>query len=191
MANRDYKPFETQIDGQRIVDYWYGEAPQGARRRTWWYKVECVCDGKPVVIIPHSTATRAVKSAARIRCESCKRRIRAERNLTYQRTLLPVRAEPLHVRHLADMKPVLDGEARKILAELGKKPKLFRRVMEIARPYIAAAIEARMQPQTAQILKDALEMAQRGESVNNWTADTRWEGLKLQSYDLSYHAPAI
>lgn len=88
-------------------------------------------------------------------------------------------------------KPMFDADTMAILKKLAKKPELMRRVLERAKPYIEAALEAKMKPQTAQILAEVLAMEKRGEKDDGWTADTRWEGLKLQSYDLSYHAPAI
>lgn len=165
-----------------MLESWHGPALTGIGRKSWQYKIACTECGE-VVILNHSTAARANQGAFPVRCDPCKKIAKKHASLADYRRYKEAKKGKLGIAYTTpDNLPKLDEAATKLVRRLGKKPALLRRVLERAKPYIAAALREGIRPETSRILIEAAEMVERGEDDNRWTRENRADGLQITSF---------
>lgn len=203
MTNQERKTKSelAKMIGRKIYEQWYEKSATG--RNQLWCSLDCGDCGTRIKLV-QQVIMRTGTGKAWLVCEACKRKRKAAETVARKRqAILASGRTPRIYKTRGSNPPQAAVESPfglnglRALAKLKAHPARKKRALEILARSVRAQVKAGIdpKPQLDQMLAEAAQIAMMEEKgvplPGDWTAETRAEGLKTQSYDLSGYAPAI
>ncbi len=179
--------FKTEYCGLRVESTRRVVNKKTGHRR-WWLSFYCTGMGvrRECGNRFETTLSVAVQADARIRplrCKECQDLARDARD-----KVRPPRTPP------GDWLPPIPFGVLQLLKQYQKKS-YYQRILQMTARNAGAQAKAGIVPEWARIVADAVMLAEMeaagAQFPADWTPETRGQGLKIQSYDLSAHAPPL